>query len=192
MCGKPAREDRAARWEAKKRGWAYCSKTCASRYKAWSNSKVMAATNRKYASERMRTRNPMKREDVRLKLSQRLKEIGHQPRIRGGNGRPATATEALMAQLLGWDTQVIVRTGCTPVPGALYPTHYKIDVGHSGLKIAIEIDGSSHGLLKRKEQDRKKTRFLESLGWTVFRFSNKQVLENPLLCVQTVMSTISK
>jgi hypothetical protein len=138
----------------------------------------------------MTASNPMKREEVRQKVSQRLKEIGHQPPIRGGNGRPATAAEALMAQLLGWEMQVIVKTGCAPLPGAQYPTHYKIDVGHAGLKIAIEIDGRSHCAIGRQEQDKKKTAFLQSLGWKVLRFSNNQVMENPLDCVQMVLSII--
>lgn len=69
-----------------------------------------------------------------------------------------------------------------------YPTNYKPDVGHVGLKIAIEADGCSHGLLERKAQDVKKTKCLTGLGWKVLRFTNQQILEEPT----TVMSTILK
>jgi very-short-patch-repair endonuclease len=72
------------------------------------------------------------------------------------------------------------------------PSHYKIDVANEALKIAIEVDGVSHGMLTRQEQDRKKERFLRRCGWTVLRFSNQDVMERLGECVQTVLSTISK
>ena len=58
--------------------------------------------------------------------------------------------------------------------------------------IAIEIDGASHCALARQGQDRKKQALLESLGWIVLRFTNRQVLEDLPTCVQTVLSTTSK
>ena len=74
----------------------------------------------------------------------------------------------------------------------MYPPAYKVDIGSIPLKIAIEVDGFSHCSLARKELDKKKEKFLGGLGWTVLRFSNKEVLENLTKCVQMVLSTISK
>jgi very-short-patch-repair endonuclease len=38
------------------------------------------------------------------------------------------------------------------------------------------VDGYSHMAIVRKEQDRKKEMKLMDLGWTLFRFSNKDIL----------------
>jgi very-short-patch-repair endonuclease len=72
------------------------------------------------------------------------------------------------------------------------PHCYKIDVANRTLKIAIEVDGGSHGTLERKAQDARKEEFLVGCGWVVLRFSNKAVTERLAECVQTVLSTISK
>jgi len=66
-----------------------------------------------------------------------------------------------------------------------YPTCYKVDVGNPDIKIAIEVDGSSHGSSSRRLQDAKKDAFLRGLGWIVLRVSNRQALEE-------LQSTISK
>jgi len=52
--------------------------------------------------------------------------------------------------------------------------------------LAIEIDGNSHCLLSRQAQDRKKENFLKSLGWTVLRFTNQQVIEETKMCVEKI------
>ena len=72
------------------------------------------------------------------------------------------------------------------------PTHYKIDVGNTELKVAVEIDGGSHSSLARQEQDRKKDAFLRSIGWTVLRFSNAEVMDDTAACARTVLFTTSK
>lgn len=60
------------------------------------------------------------------------------------------------------------------IPG--YPTHYKLDLANPARMITIELDGPSHNAVKRKEADRRKTEKLSSLGWTVLRFWNKDIL----------------
>jgi very-short-patch-repair endonuclease len=72
------------------------------------------------------------------------------------------------------------------------PSHYKIDLAFPDIMLAIEIDGGSHASITRKASDQRKDRFLVGLGWTVLRFTNKEVLRNLTSCVQTLMSTISK
>jgi len=114
--------------------------------------------------------------------------MGWRPPIRGGNGKPPPVPQTLLACALGWEMEIIVRTHKKKDSG--WPNHYKIDVGNTKLKVAIEVDGQSH--YSRKDQDRRKGSFLKREGWKVLRFSNKQVTERLGECVQTVLSTISK
>jgi len=96
----------------------------------------------------------------------------------------------LLAKALGWQVEVVIPTHRRR--GSGFPACYKVDIGNQELRIAIEIDGHSHGALIRKQQDRKKEAFLRSVGWTVLRFSNGEVTTGLPDCVAMVMSTISK
>jgi very-short-patch-repair endonuclease len=170
----------------------YCSKGCSTAYRSKVSSETMTRTNKKHASARMTERNPMHREEVRAKVSRTLKQINHGPKIRGGNGQGPTEAEAALAVMLaglGFEHQIVIRTGATHLG---YPHCYKPDLGNWSLKIAIEADGPSHSTLARQEQDRKKDAFLTGLGWTVLRFSNRQILTQPGEVLGTVMSTISR
>lgn len=170
----------------KARGRAYCSPECREAFMTEHRSKTMAETNRKYASARMKQKNPMFKDQHRERMKQTLKEIGHKPPVQGGNGRGLTVPQRMLSEALGWETEIAIKT-----PGMKWHA-LKVDMGHRGAKIAVEVDGASHGALKRQQQDREKTAALESLGWIVLRFSNAQVMDDLEACVQTVMSTISK
>jgi hypothetical protein len=172
----------------KKHGIAYCS----DEWVKIKMSRVMSETNRKYASERMKKNNPMKRESVRKKQKAALRRIKHRPPTRGGNGRPATDAEVMLHKMLhpmGFKLQTIVKTGGPHPPGG-YPNHYKIDCGNKRLKIAIEADGYSHNSLSRQAQDKKKEDFLRKNGWSVFRFRNEEILGDPDTVVETILSEI--
>ena len=71
----------------------------------------------------------------------------------------------------GWRAEFPLSLG-PRTPG--YPTHYKIDLALPERKIAVEVDGFSHG--SRRDQDEKKEAKLRSLGWIVLRFSNRDIL----------------
>lgn len=163
-----------------------CSETCENKR----HSMTMARTNRVHAAPRMRDRNPMFCDAYRLKAIRTLRDMGHQPQLRGGNGTGPTVPESTLASRLSLQTNVVVRT--LMGAGSGYPSHYKVDVGDRSLKLAIEIDGSSHGMRARREQDEKKTELLESLGWTVLRFTNAEVMEHLEDVARTVSSTISR
>src|SRR5579859_913385 len=107
-----------------------------------------------------------------------------------GGFRRSIYMEDELACALGWSTEVAIATKMPKNSG--YPSCYKIDIAEPTLKIGIEVDGASHGLILRKKQDRKKERLLGGLGWIVLRFSNRQVTERLEECVQTVLSTISR
>ena len=62
------------------------------------------------------------------------------------------------------------------------PSHYKIDIAHPEMMIAIEVDGGSHCPLERQEQDRRKDAFLSGQGWSVLRVSNEKALSLSTTC----------
>lgn len=201
VCGKKLiRENYTARqWSSKRRQWknggTYCSNECSSEYCRRISSETMAKTNKKYASERMKKNNPMKNPETRKKMSERLKEIGHCPKIRCGNGAGLTVpqqTFLLALKDLEPYAEYAVPTRYAEKYETPYPDSYKIDIAIPGHMIAVEVDGNSHCSLVRQAQDRKKEYCLNSLGWIVLRFKNKQVMEHLEDCVQMVMSTISK
>jgi hypothetical protein len=119
----------------------------------------------------------MSRNAVRQKVRQRLKEIRHRPIRRGGNGQLLTLPQLALLHALGegWEAEVAVPTGLPRDSG--YPTHYKLDLANRDLRLGIELDGRSHWLIDRAEQDAKKDHLLRSLGWSVYRVSNARALE---------------
>ena len=52
---------------------------------------------------------------------------------------------------------------------------YIVDFYCASAKLVIEIDGSQHYEELEREHDVKRTAFLESLGLTVIRFSNRDI-----------------
>lgn len=169
----------------------YCSKDCSRQYVSQCSSETMARTNRKYASERMKRKNPMHIPGMPERISKTMKERGHQPKVRGGNGRPATEAEEKLVEIfggLGFQEQYIARTGLGR--GSGYPNHYKIDCGNGILKIGIEADGGSHNSPTRRGQDEKKDSFLTSRGWRMFRFKNETILGQPDMVFETVLPAI--
>ncbi len=152
----------------------------------------MAKIARKYSSARMLANNPMKDPEVRRKMSDTLRAIGHRPPVQGGNGRGLTEPQQAMLSLLGncATAEYVVKTGMGKTSG--YPQHYKIDIAIPEALIAIEIDGGSHNALAVRLKDDKKTALLNGFGWTVLRFWNQEVMDDLEGCVQTVLSTISR
>ena len=210
-CGKQVEIDmmpKTSKHRALKRGYCYCSRECSikggHKKNVWTDerrkiaSETMSKTNQKYHDqivERMVTKNPMKNADVRKAVSNRLKEIGHHPKIRCGNGMGLTVPQQmLMLALAAENVEVYAEY---PIPTRMprdsgYPTCYKVDIALIDPMLAIEVDGNSHYAIERQKQDQKKEQFLNGLGWKVLRFSNKQVTEHLEDCVQIVMSTISR
>lgn len=187
--------DRNQKYRYSKTGRAYCCEECKKAFVRRISAETMARTNRKYASARMKANNPMSNPEIREKMSKTLKRIGHRPVIRGGNGKGMTKPQAkLMNALTEMNpaSEFVVRTKVKKINEEHLPLHYKIDIALPEYMIAIEVDGGSHCQLARKEQDRKKENFLESAGWTVLRFTNREVLEDVEKCKEMVMSTISK
>ncbi len=127
-------------------------------------------------------RNPMKQKEVREKVSEALRAIGHRPPVRGGNGKPLTGPQVALLDILGaeWEAEHVVPVGRPRRQG--WPTNYKIDLANKDLMIAIEVDGSSHSAIDRRKADARKDNFLKSCGWNVYRVTNAQALLMSTTC----------
>ncbi len=150
---------------------------------------VMAQRNKDTAPQRMRENNPMSDLNTRQKMKDTLRRIGHKPKVRGGNGTGLVNSQKILSNALNWKTEFAVATKMPRDSG--YPTCYKLDLAHPELKIGIEIDGNSHRLLDRKCQDLIKVKFLKSMGWTILRYSNKQICLQLSKCLDEIQSYVS-
>ncbi len=56
--------------------------------------------------------------------------------------------------------------------------NYIVDFYCAKEKLIIELDGEVHNNALAQEKDEERTKYLESLGYTVIRFENKMVFEN--------------
>lgn len=187
-CGTPVTLVLKARKDSFRRsGRTYCSDDCRDAWVRRDASERMARTNRTHASERMQRNNPMHSPEVRERMSGTLKRIGHRPPQRGGNGSGLTEPQRLLAEFLGWETEVVIAPG-----DGERPYHYRVDIAHPTMKVAVEVDGGSHFSLVRQASDRRKDERLSALGWLVLRFSNQDVMERTAECARMVTSTTSK
>jgi hypothetical protein len=127
--------------------------------------------------------NPMHDEKNAAKVSKRLREIGHRPRVQGGNGRrlPRAQAQLLRALGRGWHPEFVVPCGMGCRTGG-YPTHYKLDLANPVKRICIEVDGATHASPRIKAKDEKKTQRLTELGWSVYRVSNAKALSLSTTC----------
>lgn len=127
--------------------------------------------------DRMTKKNPMWMKGIKEKSIATNKRLGTRPKIRGGNGQEMPLAQRTLLAALGggWYAEHSVPTRLRSIDPS-YPTCYKIDIANPKKKIAIEVDGRSHSLLIRKQQDKKKDAFLKSQGWLVWRFNNDYVM----------------
>jgi hypothetical protein len=139
-------------------------------------------------------KNPMSNHQSRLKMKAKLREIRHKPIKRGGNGQllPLPQLALLHALGEGWESEFAIATKIRHL-GTGYPTCYKLDLANPSMKIGIELDGRSHGSLERKAQDLKKTDFLISQGWSVYRLSNEKALNlySTFTSADTLLSSLT-
>ena len=84
----------------------------------------------------------------------------------------SNATSLMLLQSLGADWIAEYPISTNSLKEGRLPNHLKIDLANPKLKLAIELDGRSHGLRVNRLKDRKKTHFLLCCGWSVLRLSN--------------------
>lgn len=129
--------------------------------------------------------NPLRDPAVRAKAAVTLRERGYSM-LNGGNGQ-LTVPQMLLSARLGWATEVVIPTGRR----APYPHAYKVDLASPELLIAIEVDGESHKSPKARVSDERQDELLTSMGWTVLRFWNREVLEETEAVMAKVMQAVS-
>lgn len=152
----------------------FCGRSCARSWWHAHNPEVSKATITKLIATAPTTppvyvRTP----EIRAKLSQALRTIGHRPRERGGNGTTAPCEALVASAMPEWTPQHVVPLGRRQ-PG--YPTHYKLDFAVIDKMLDIELDGPSHAAVSRQESDRRRDSRLAALGWRVLRIKNTEIL----------------
>ena len=131
-------------------------------------------------SKRMKRDNPSfhLKNLLKAKETKRINGTLHiWPGNRGGNGQ-FTIPQKILSVALGWEMEMVIKTGHSPLDKSGFPPNYKVDLGNRDLKIAIEVDGQNHKSKKIILLDIKKTKKLKELGWKVLRFTNEMIIEN--------------
>lgn len=163
----------AAKWRMDDPKRKEISRDVATKYLAHS----MVGRKRPDASERMKRMN--QDEDFITKSKIGFKKWSKDnPTFlsRGGNGK-LTIPQKTLSAVLNWEMEVAIKTSSVKDQFNCLPTHYKVDIGNRELKIAIEVDGRSHTTKKWKFLDKRKESVLLSMGWSVLRFWNKEVMD---------------
>src|SRR5690606_8474470 len=142
-------KDRKQRSQYRRSGRVYCTPECRDAWVKRDRSQRMSATNRKYASERMRKKNAMHDPASVQKMKDTLAKMGHRPAFRGGNGKPVPMPQQRLANHLGWPTEVVIAPGDRE-----RPYHYRVDIAHPTMKVAVEVDGGSHYSRERQASTR--------------------------------------
>jgi very-short-patch-repair endonuclease len=70
--------------------------------------------------------------------------------------------------------------------------NYIVDFCCPSEKLIIELDGDPHGEYRRIQKDESRDKYLESLGFTVLRFENKFVFQEPEYMKDEIRKVISK
>ncbi len=70
--------------------------------------------------------------------------------------------------------------------------NYIVDFYCAAAKLAVELDGSQHYELKEQDYDARRTAYLNSVGITVLRFSNLEVLRNLRGVCQMIDMTVAE
>lgn len=84
----------------------------------------------------------------------------------------------------------VVRTGLS---SKMRQTHlYRLDIAFLDIQLDVEIDGCNHVRTIQSTHDERRTRWLSERGWTVLRFSNRQVRHRMDRVESEIRSTISK
>ena len=69
---------------------------------------------------------------------------------------------------------------------------YIVDFCCPSEKLIIELDGNPHGEYHRIQRDEKRDKYIESLGFTVLRFENRIVFQEPEFIKYEIRKFINK
>jgi hypothetical protein len=113
-----------------------------------------------------------------------------------GNGCPPSEPEIVLMALFPdakYNHVILSHRGAKSFLKKTGYQHYcRPDLAWPEIKLAVEIDGESHERERQIVRDLKKEEVLRSLGWSVLRFSNEEVLTETTRVQGDIQSTISK
>jgi very-short-patch-repair endonuclease len=69
---------------------------------------------------------------------------------------------------------------------------YIVDCCCPAEKLVIELDGAPHGEYHKIEEDENRDKFMESFGFTVLRFENRFVFQEPEYLISEISKVINK
>jgi very-short-patch-repair endonuclease len=70
--------------------------------------------------------------------------------------------------------------------------NYIVDFCCPAEKLVIELDGDSHGDYLKIHEDENRDKFLESFGFTVLRFENRFVFQDPEYLIGKISKVLNK
>jgi very-short-patch-repair endonuclease len=70
--------------------------------------------------------------------------------------------------------------------------NYIVDFCCPSEKLIIELDGAPHGEYHRIQEDETRDKYIESLGFTVIRFENRVVFQEPEFLKNEIRKVINK
>lgn len=68
--------------------------------------------------------------------------------------------------------------------------NYIVDYYCPKAKLVIEIDGGQHYTEKGKKRDKKRTEYLNSIGFKILRFSDREVFKNLQGIIEKIYETL--
>lgn len=116
------------------------------------------------------------------------------PKSRGERAaaqRALTEPQKLLARITGFSMEYAIDTASLEGKFPLMPHRYKVDLADPISMTAIEVDGNSPRMQKRRFFDVRKTEILEALGWRTIRFKYADVMDHPAAVVAEVMAFIA-
>jgi len=139
--------------------------------------------------KRQACRQVIHRPDVKAKrtaLIEKQRALGF-PQLTYHNGAGPTVPQTILFDALPAGTVLEF-----PIPMGNVGTPPRVDLAIPSLLLAIEVDGHSHGIQFRKDIDAKKERDLRQRGWTLLRFSNREILCNLCWVLEQIQQVIAK
>jgi len=112
----------------------------------------------------------------------------HLERYSGMDGIPDSTLEQDLLDLM-LDAELPRPTCQHPIPTP-WGTTYLLDIAYLAQKLDIEADGPSHRTPAGRAHDRRRDRYLRSIGWAVLRFDEEQIVHTPDAVAARIRSTL--
>lgn len=148
--------------------------------------KKLSTAHKGKSQPQLRTIESRKKSAKGIKKAHEIKAFGWKKSTKRMRENGGTDAELYFEHLLknhdihSFEREYTVLTGTR--------SRYRIDFAFLNKMTGIELDGDSHKY--RKEHDRKRDAILKSYGWTIVRFTNKELFFNPDGVVERIKKII--